>query len=186
VIWWWEDVVDKCVLLVQTRRQKAKEEADEEVQEPDDIAAPDQEGMMRAREEVQERDAVAALDNPFPFEQADHWTYPAGAKPDKDEEDWNKHSNLLVSVSQEVKDEFIRGYKEDPYFRDRYTEEATSPEKVLTPSHFQKGRDKLLYFVDAGWKNRLCIPRSKIQFVLRWIHESPHESAHVGPFKFLN
>jgi hypothetical protein len=85
-----------------------------------------------------------------------------------------------------VKDEFIRGYKEDPYFRDRYTEEATSPEKVLTPSHFQKGRDRLLYFVDADWKNRLCIPRSKIQFVLRWIHESPHESAHAGPFKFLN
>jgi hypothetical protein len=28
VIWWWEDVVDKCVLPVQTRRQKAKEEAD--------------------------------------------------------------------------------------------------------------------------------------------------------------
>jgi hypothetical protein len=85
-----------------------------------------------------------------------------------------------------VKNEFILGYQEDPYFKDRYTEEATNPEKVLTPSHFQKGHDGLLYFVDADWKNRLCVPRSKIQFILRWIHESPHESAHAGPFKFLN
>ena len=65
-------------------------------------------------------------------------------------------------------------------------EEAPNPEKVLTPSRFQKGKDGLLYFVDADWKTRLCVPRSKIQFILRWIHESPHESAHAGPFKFIN
>jgi hypothetical protein len=85
-----------------------------------------------------------------------------------------------------VKDEFVRGYEEDPYFRDRYTEEAASPEKVLTPSHFQKGKDGLLYFVDADWRNCLCVPCTKVQFALRWIHESPHESAHAGPFKFIN
>jgi hypothetical protein len=55
--------------------------------ERDRIAAPDQEGMMRAREEVQECDDDAAMDNPLPFEQADHWTYPAGVELDKDEED---------------------------------------------------------------------------------------------------
>jgi hypothetical protein len=161
-------------------------EGDEGMPERDEVTAPDREGMMKVREEVNEHDDAAALDNLFPFEQADHWTYPTGARPDKDEEDWNKHSHLLVSVSQEVKDKFILGHQEDLYFKDRYTEEVTSPERVLTPSHFQKGRDGLLYFVDADWKNRLCVLRSKIQFILRWIHESPHESAHAGPFKFLN
>jgi hypothetical protein len=65
-------------------------------------------------------------------------------------------------------------------------EEAASSEKVLMPSHFQKGKDGLLYFVDADWKNRLCIHQLKIQFMLQWIHESLHESAHAGPFKFIN
>jgi hypothetical protein len=72
--------------------------------------------MLKAREEVQERNYDAAMDDPLPFEQADHWTYPAGARPDKDEKDWNKHSHLLVSVSQAVKNKFILGYKEDLYF----------------------------------------------------------------------
>jgi hypothetical protein len=70
VIWWWEDVVDKYVLPVQMRKQKVKKEADKKVQERDNIAALDQEGMLRAREEVQEHDDFTALDNPFPFEQA--------------------------------------------------------------------------------------------------------------------
>jgi hypothetical protein len=96
------------------------------------------------------------------------------------------NTHLLISVSQEVKDEFILGYQEDPYFKDQYTEEATSPKKVLMPSHFQNGCNSLLYFVDADWKNWLCIPRLKIQFILRWIHESPHESTYATPFKFLN
>jgi hypothetical protein len=85
-----------------------------------------------------------------------------------------------------VKDKFVRGYQEDLHFQDRYTEDAANPKKVLTPSHFQKGKDRLLYFVDVEWRNRLCIPRTKVQFVLQWIYESPHESAHAGPFKFIN
>jgi hypothetical protein len=61
--------------------------------------------MIRAREEVQERDdaitdAAAAPD--LPFEHEDHWTYPAGVRPERDEEDWNGRSHLLISASPEV------------------------------------------------------------------------------------
>jgi hypothetical protein len=48
--------------------------------EREGITAPDQERMMKAREEVQEHDDNAAMDNPLHFEQADHWTYPTGAR----------------------------------------------------------------------------------------------------------
>jgi hypothetical protein len=53
VIWWWEDVVDKYTLPVRTRRQTAGEEGEghKAETEHDGIAAPDQEGMMKAREE---------------------------------------------------------------------------------------------------------------------------------------
>jgi hypothetical protein len=65
-IWWWEDVVNKYALPVRTRRQRAEEEGEghEAEMEREGIAAPDQEGMMKAREEVQEHDNDAAMDNP--------------------------------------------------------------------------------------------------------------------------
>jgi hypothetical protein len=122
----------------------------------------------------------------LPFEHGDHWTYPAGVRPERDEEDWNKRSHLLISALSEVVESFCTAYKEDPYFRDRYVEEVPNPNKLLTPSRFQKGHDGLLYFVDADWKTRLCVPRTKVKWVMRWIHESLHESAHAGPFKFMS
>ncbi|KAF7342678.1 Integrase catalytic domain-containing protein [Mycena sanguinolenta] len=117
--------------------------------------------------------------------QEDPWTYPAGVKPDRDEEDWNKRAHLLISASESVKKSLRKAYREDPYFKNRYVEEIPNPERVLTPSRFQKGQDGLLYFIDADWRTRLCIPRTKVNWILRWIHDAPHESAHAGPFRFL-
>jgi len=79
---------------------------------------------------------------------------------------------------------FVAGYQKDNYFSPRYVEDAPSPERLLTPSRFCKGRNGLLYFVDADWTHRLCVPQSEVPMVLKWIHDSPHESAHAGPLKF--
>ncbi|KAF7344711.1 TY3B-TY3B protein [Mycena venus] len=98
-IWWWEDVVDKYALSIQTRRQKA-------LLEERDSAAADSKGEASRVEEVPERDEVAADVDSLPFAQGDHWTYPVGFRPDKDEEDWNKRSHLLISVSAKMKRQF--------------------------------------------------------------------------------
>jgi hypothetical protein len=73
----------------------------------------------------------------------------------------------------------------DPFFKSRYAAEASGPEVALTPSRFQKGRDGLLYFVDADWATRLCVPRSKVPDILKRIHEPAAETAHAGPYKLV-
>ena len=81
--------------------------------------------------------------------------------------------------------EFAEGYETDNFFAPRYIEVQPNEKTVISITHFQRGQDNLLYFVDASWKTRLCVPKSKINYVLQWIHESPYESAHAGPRRFL-
>lgn len=168
-IWWWEEVIDKHAYPVRTRRQRAQEEAKDE---------PSQ--SISSNEEASVID-----DQPFPNN--DHWTYPTGVKssPENVEEDWNSRSHLLISMNPQLVARFVEGYKEDVFLKTRYVDEVPSPDTVITPSRFSKGPDGLLYFIDADWKARLCVPRSHVNFVLKWMHDSPFESAHAGYKRFI-
>jgi hypothetical protein len=177
VVLWLEEVVDKYAYPIQTRRQKKNEEEAETSLL--NAAVPETEESIPS--EV--REEPAAPESVLPFPADDPWTYPVGIKPPK-EDAWNAQAHLLVSISPAVIHRFKDGYEYDPYFKSRYAEEVPNPDKILTPSRFQKGKDRLLYFVDADWNHRLCVPRSEVNFVLKWIHDSPHESVHSGPEKF--
>jgi len=84
-----------------------------------------------------------------------------------------------------VINDFTKSYEEDPFFKQYYADEIPNPRVAITPSHFHKGSNGLLYFIDARWETRLCVPCSQIQFILEWIHEAPHEAAHGGYIKTL-
>jgi hypothetical protein len=107
-IWWWDDVIDKYVYPVKTRRQRAHE------QEPT-LAKVD----SRAPTPVAERDEVTnpvedlPISDDLPFPQNDHWTYPVGVKPLK-EDGWEQKPHLLVSVSPGITKRFREGYLVDP------------------------------------------------------------------------
>jgi hypothetical protein len=89
-----------------------------------------------------------------------------------------------VSINPEVLNKFVEGYKSDPYFRERYVEEMHSADTILTPSRFQKGANGLLYFLDADWNSRLCVPRLQVPYVLSLLHGTASESVHAGPRRF--
>ncbi|KAI5822265.1 hypothetical protein K523DRAFT_192111, partial [Schizophyllum commune Tattone D] len=85
---------------------------------------------------------------------------------------------ILVHMDAKTVEEFIQGYKEDAYFARRY-EEAQSTEGEWTPGRrYFKDDVGLLYFLDADYLPRLCVPASKRLRVLQEAHESPLESAH--------
>jgi hypothetical protein len=118
----------------------------------------------------------------------DDWTYPAGSQrevPSLDE-DWENRTHLLLSIQPRLEQEFAEGYEEDPFFKSRVVDVVLNQNTVVTPSRFQKGQQGLLYFVDANWNTRLCVPRSKISYILKWIHESPFESTHAGPRRLMS
>jgi hypothetical protein len=190
VAWWWEDVIENYAFPVQTRQQAREEQGHRGGRgKCAEGAAPSVPEARDSREDTETRD-----DEADPLQSVEEailptntWTYPTGVReraiiPDKD---WNHRAHLLVAIDPSVMAEFAEGYTLDPYFKERYIEEIPHPDKVLTPSRFQRGSNRLLYFVDADWSTCLCVPRGKVPFILHWIHESPHESAHAGPLKFL-
>lgn len=122
---------------------------------------------------------------PKAFPEIDRWSYPSDARPEGKEEDWENRAHLLVALNPEVIKDFVKGYEEDLFFKLYYAEEIPNPHVAITPSHFHKGANGLLYFIDARWETRLCVPRSQVQFVLEWIHKAPHEAAHGGYVKTL-
>ncbi|GJF00558.1 polyprotein [Phanerochaete sordida] len=90
---------------------------------------------------------------------------------------------LHVEVSQEWRDALVRGYAKDRTFRDRW--EAAGPatgSRDAAQRYFRDERD-LLFFADADFHPRLCIPSSERVRILRQAHDSPYVSAHAGPEK---
>ncbi|KDQ27175.1 hypothetical protein PLEOSDRAFT_1043366, partial [Pleurotus ostreatus PC15] len=112
----------------------------------------------------------------------DHWTYPEGVRPlDLSDEEGLTKSHLLVAFTPAARKEWETAYLEDAYFKDKFeAADVAHPDRVLTPSRFQKGSNGLLYFIDADWNYRLCVPQGRVSFVLKLIHEPPYESAHEG------
>ena len=88
---------------------------------------------------------------PFPLE--DHWTYPIGVKPSSQEfdDEWLNKPHLLVAMNPSVITAFAQSYSLDKYFASKYVEDIPNPKTIITPSHFRRSKNGLLYFVDADW-----------------------------------
>ena len=180
-VMWWEDVVDKISATVRTRRQLAAEDKREVSKSADNTTNTEDSSLTEPPTDLDEQGDI------LPFAKTDPWTYPSGVKPSETplNEEWSSRSQLLITVDPNVCKEFAEGYETDRFFAPRYVEIQPNEKTIISASHFQKGRDGLLYFIDAGWKTRLCVPKSKINYILRWIHESPYESAHAGTRRFI-
>ncbi|KDQ28699.1 hypothetical protein PLEOSDRAFT_1025604, partial [Pleurotus ostreatus PC15] len=125
----------------------------------------------------------------FPFAShplpEDHWTRPEpseGALGDPyssilDDDTMRPH--LLVSLSPHELTSWKKAYENDRYYLDKGMDDENASVS-LTPSRFQRSDNGLVYFIDADWRYRLCVPNGKINEVLNLIHNSPHEGAHSG------
>ena len=142
------------------------------------------EDMLETHAFIAQSKAKEMEELPKSFPEVDEWSYPKDARTEWSE-DWEKRAHLLVALCPEVINDFTKSYKQDPFFKQYYADEILNPQVAITPSHFCKGSNSLLYFIDVCWETRLCVPCSQIQFVLEWIHEAPHEAAHGSYIKTL-
>lgn len=83
---------------------------------------------------------------------------------------------------------YLDGYQKDANFRDRWARCTTGPGNVgpsqpRAEDRFFSDPQGLLYFRDADFRARLCVPKSQQASVLRAAHESPVVTAHAGPEK---
>ena len=90
---------------------------------------------------------------------------------------------LHVSIHPDYAEALVKGYKKDPLFKHKWEDKTSDPHSWYTGKHFYKDQDGLLFFRDADFMLRLCIPKSHQASILREAHKSPYQTAHAGPEK---
>ncbi|EJD51918.1 hypothetical protein AURDEDRAFT_56399, partial [Auricularia subglabra TFB-10046 SS5] len=95
--------------------------------------------------------------------------------------DWRRRNpppTLQIAMSAEEKARFVAGYAADSAFMDKG---GNSDERSwYGGNRFYKDKDGLLYFRNADFMPRLCVPRSERNALLTRVHASQFEMAHAG------
>ena len=95
----------------------------------------------------------------------------------------NPPPNLLVHLKEETLRAWVEGYSEDPHFVKIWNDPKTRVEQ-WTPGHrFFRNEDGLMFFRDADYQPRLCVPLNQRKLILEEAHEQAFEGAHQGPEK---
>ncbi|GJF00952.1 polyprotein [Phanerochaete sordida] len=99
--------------------------------------------------------------------------------------DWESENalpkpTLLVHMKEEVKQAFRDAYQADPAFASKWSEGDERGNSWYQGKRYFKDADGLLYFKDADFQPRLCVPARERAGLLRIVHESPFEAAHAG------
>ncbi|KZT31163.1 hypothetical protein SISSUDRAFT_975703, partial [Sistotremastrum suecicum HHB10207 ss-3] len=87
---------------------------------------------------------------------------------------------LVVSASPDLIRSFISGYQKDPAFKEKWTRKPRSLDPWYPGQCYYRDQQGLLFFRDADFLPKLCVPRSMRAQLLRHHHESPYISAHAG------
>ncbi|KZP18004.1 hypothetical protein FIBSPDRAFT_665174, partial [Athelia psychrophila] len=92
----------------------------------------------------------------------------------------NPLANIQVSLDPELIEEFRERYKADKAFRNKW-EEVPDRERMVDPGlRFYKDDSQLLFFRDADYQPRLCVPKNVRNIVLNEAHNQPFGGAHAG------
>ncbi|KZV59932.1 hypothetical protein PENSPDRAFT_550823, partial [Peniophora sp. CONT] len=87
---------------------------------------------------------------------------------------------VFVHLDPQYRERFVLGYQQDAKFK-RHWETADTPSDSWHPGQrYFKDEDGLLFFRDADFVPRLCVPESERNFVLDESHNSPYETGHAG------
>ncbi|GJE95785.1 hypothetical protein PsYK624_119730 [Phanerochaete sordida] len=87
----------------------------------------------------------------------------------------------LLHLEEDRKRAFVEGYRVDPFFKSRWEDPNAHVDSWYAGKRFFRDQDGLLFFRDADFQPKLCVPASLRAAVLKALHESPFDSAHAGP-----
>lgn len=95
----------------------------------------------------------------------------------------NEPPPILIHMDEQKVREFVEGYKKDYTLVNRWNDARSDPDNWYAGRRYFKDHRGLLFFKDADFKARLCVPSSLKTSVLKCAHESPFETAHAGAEK---
>ncbi|EIN09305.1 hypothetical protein PUNSTDRAFT_28334, partial [Punctularia strigosozonata HHB-11173 SS5] len=86
--------------------------------------------------------------------------------------------SLVIHIEEALLKRYIKGYENDITFRAKYQSRESDPRSWHPTKRFFRDERGLLYFRDADFVPRLCVPKELQEDLLKQIHESAHSSAH--------
>ncbi|KIM34574.1 hypothetical protein M413DRAFT_80256, partial [Hebeloma cylindrosporum] len=89
-------------------------------------------------------------------------------------------AHLHTHMSDDLLEDWVQSYKDSNSFRAAWNDERSSEEAWVQGYRFVKDQDGLLYFRDADYCPRLCVPEKFRKQLLVIAHESASETAHMG------
>lgn len=90
---------------------------------------------------------------------------------------------MHVHMSDTYRQKFVDSYNTDPHLSAIWNSPIGPDDEWIPGRRFFKDETGLLYFRDADYQPRLCVPTDQRTAVLREAHESPLSTAHAGPEK---
>ncbi|KAF8174327.1 hypothetical protein K438DRAFT_1489263, partial [Mycena galopus ATCC 62051] len=91
---------------------------------------------------------------------------------------WGAHNpppNIHIGMEDHYRASWVEAYRDDSEFKNIWAD----PKGLWTPGQrFFPSDGGLLFFRDADYQPRLCVPKSKRKEIKTEAHEAPLESAH--------
>jgi Integrase zinc binding domain/RNase H-like domain found in reverse transcriptase len=87
---------------------------------------------------------------------------------------------LLVAISQEHLKCFVLGYQSDMVQWPHWNEALDTDSPLIAKRRYYKDPSGLLFFRDADWVEKLCVPKPEVHQLLKDSHESASKTAHAG------
>ncbi|RDB15235.1 hypothetical protein Hypma_004746 [Hypsizygus marmoreus] len=91
--------------------------------------------------------------------------------------------HIHVQLDADTTTKFHEGYRADSHLGRRWLAAQKDRETYVPGSRYFVDDRDLLYFRDADFQPRLCVPRSLQEGILVEAHESAYDTAHAGPKK---
>jgi hypothetical protein len=133
------------------------------------LAAPSVEPAAEPLEKPDEGDKLDALEPT-----AEYW----GAV--------NPPSNFHLAMEEDFRANWVEAYKGDSEFGKIWADPQVMEGLWSPGQRFFRNSEGLLFFRDADYQPRLCVPNAKRSLVKEEAHESPLGSAHISPERLWN
>jgi hypothetical protein len=100
------------------------------------------------------------------------------------EEYWgalNPPPNIHIEMDRDFREAFVADYQQDVVLKRIWNDKSTNEEHWKPGQRYFKNEDGLLFFRDADYQPRLCVPEKQRKHIMEEAHENPFETAHVSP-----